>query len=78
MLKLAMLDDEKRKIKQWIDNWKEIDIVQDKLRREKIRKSVTAESISAFDSAFRSALWRSKKRSTSGFVEFHKILAKSI
>ena len=72
-----MTEDQREKLKVWLDNWKEVDKVQTELRKSRIRNSKTADSILALDVAFRSALWRSPKRQSSGLIEFHKILDKS-
>jgi hypothetical protein len=73
----AMTDEEREKMRAWVQGWKETGEVLEKLRREQIRNSNLAETIRQFDDAFRSALWLSGAEPTSGLVEFHKILAKS-
>ncbi len=72
-----MTDEEREKMRAWVQGWKETGEVLEKLRREQIRNSNLAETIRQFDDAFRSALWLSGAEPTSGLVEFHKILAKS-
>lgn len=72
-----MSDEEREKLRAWVNGWKEAGEMLEKLRREEIRSSNPAETISLFDDAFRSALWLSSAEPTSGLVEFHKILAKS-
>ena len=72
-----MSNDQHDELKRWLSGWKEVDKVQEALRKSRIRKSNTADAILALDDAFRSALWRSPKRCSSGLVEFHEILAKS-
>lgn len=69
---------QKSLILKWIDNWKAIDQVQQELRVERLRKTVTSDSIAAFDSAFESARKAIPLRTTSGLVEFHRLLAKSV
>ena len=72
-----MSEDQRAKLKVWVGNLKEVDRVQAELRKSRILRSKTADSILALDGAFRSALWRSPKRLSSGLVEFQRILAKS-
>lgn len=72
-----MNEEEKEKMRAWVNGWKQAGEMLEKLRREEICSSNLAETISLFDDAFRSALWLSPTESTSGLVEFHKILAKS-
>lgn len=72
-----MTDEEREKMRAWVNNWKETGKVLEKLRREEIRNSNLAETIGVFDDAFRSALWLYPAEKTSGLIEFHKILAKS-
>ena len=72
-----MTDEEKEKMRAWVNGWKETGEVLEKLRREEIRNSNLAETILSLNDAFRSALWLSPAEPTSGLVEFHKILAKS-
>ncbi len=72
-----MTDEEREKMRVWVNNWKETGKVLEKLRREEIRNSDIAETIGVFDDAFRSALWLYPTEKTSGLVEFHNILGKS-
>ena len=72
-----MKDDEREKLRQYVNRWKETGEFLEKLRREEIRSSNLIESIGVFDDAFRSALWLNQAKKTSGLVEFHRILAKS-
>lgn len=72
-----MTDEEREKLKEYVNRWKETGEFLEKLRREKIRTSVLADSIRAFDIAFKSTIYLNKPRLTSGFVEFYKILKKS-
>lgn len=72
-----MKDDEREKLRQYVNRWKETGEFLEKLRREEIRNSNLIESIGVFDDAFRSALWLNQAGKISGLVEFHRILAKS-
>lgn len=72
-----MTVEERDKMRDWVNNWKETAKVLDKLRREEIRHANLAESIPVFDDALRSALWLRSAEPTSGLVEFHRLLAKT-
>ena len=72
-----MTDEEREKMRTWVNNWKETGKFLERLRREEIRNSNLEETIGVFDDAFRSALWLYPAEKTSGLIEFHKILAKS-
>lgn len=72
-----MNDDEREKLREYVHRWKETGEFLEKLRRAKIKNASLEEAILAFDSAFRSALWLSPNKPTSGLIEFHKILSKS-
>lgn len=72
-----MKDEEREKLREYVNRWKETGKFLEKLRREKIRSSNLEETIPVFDDAFRSALWLYPAEKTSGLIEFHRILAKS-
>ncbi len=72
-----MTDDERKRLKEYIERWKETGKVLEKLRREEIRKTVTSQTLPVFDDALASALYLQKASSTSGFVQMYKILEKS-
>jgi hypothetical protein len=72
-----MLMEEKEKLRRWVKGWDETGKFLEELRRKEIRDSNLAEIIPLFDEAFRSALWLRKAESTSGLVEFHKLMAKT-
>lgn len=72
-----MIANEREKLRSWVLGWKEVDAVQAQLRRRAVRDAKTSDSIKAFNLAFRSAMLRSAKRTTSGLVEFHKIMVNS-
>ncbi|MGI9034521.1 MAG: hypothetical protein ACR2GD_00650 [Pyrinomonadaceae bacterium] len=72
-----MIENEREKMREYVNRWRETGEFLEKLRREEIRNSNLAETIGVFDDAFRSALWLKPAEKTSGLVEFHKILAKS-
>ncbi len=72
-----MREDQREKMRVWVNNWKEAGKVMEELRRDEIRNSNLAESIGLFDLAFRSAISLNPPLPTSGLVEFHRILAKT-
>lgn len=71
------MNDEKKKLREYVDRWKETGKVLESLRREEIRNANLSETILSLNDAFLSALRLSPNKPTSGLVEFHKILAKS-
>ena len=72
-----MTDDERKKMGDWVNNWKETGKLLESLRREEIRNANLSEVLPIFDDALRSALWLSPAKSSSGLVEFHRLLAKT-
>ena len=73
-----MLNEEKEKLRIWVKGWNETGLVLEQLRRNEIRSSKLSETIPLFDNAFRSAIWLHQAEPTSGLVEFHRLLAKTI
>lgn len=69
--------EDREKMREWVNNWKETGRLLEKLRRAEIRNANLAESLSVFDDALRSALWLNPPEATSGLVEFHRLLAKT-
>lgn len=74
--KINVMENENEKLRAWAENWKETGKVLQKLRREKIRKSNTVNSIQVLDSAYRSAVRNRRIMKTSGLVEFHRLMSK--
>jgi hypothetical protein len=72
-----MTDEERNKMKAWVDNWKTLGPILEKLKREESKSANLEETILAMDSAFRSAIYLSPPKKTSGLVDFHLIMAKS-
>ena len=72
-----MKDEEREKLREYVNRWKETGEFLEKLRRENIRNAILADSIIAFDGVFKSAIFLNKPKPTSGFVEFYRILNKS-
>lgn len=70
------MENEKEKLRAWAENWKETGKILQKLRREKIRKSNTVNSIQILDSAYLSAVRNRATMKTSGLVEFHRLMKK--
>jgi hypothetical protein len=71
-----MTDEEREKMRVWVNNWKETGEVLERLRREEICSSNLEDSIEALDGAFKSAIFLSPVLPTSGLIEFHRILSK--
>lgn len=72
-----MSDEEREKMRAWVENWKEIGPLVEALRIKEIRSADLEEAILSMDDAFRSATFLSPASKTSGLVEFHAILARS-
>ena len=72
-----MEDEEREKLREYVNRWKETGEILEKLRREEIRKTVTSEVLPVFDDALESALFLQNPRQTSGFVQMYRILEKS-
>jgi hypothetical protein len=64
-----MTEKEKAQARAWIKNWQELGPILDTLRRESLIRVNTAQSIEAFDLAYKSARLHGPKRNTSGLVE---------
>ena len=63
-------------LRAWVQNWSVLGPELERLRREKIRSANTSESIAQFDLAFKAALRNTPHRTTSGLVEFQRLLRK--
>lgn len=64
------------RLREWVQNWQVVGLELERLRREKIRATNTPESIKLFDLAFKSAIRNTPPRTTSGLVEFQRLLRK--
>lgn len=73
-----MAKSKKESMRGWVSLWKETGKALELLRREEIRNSKLEETILALDDAFHSALFLSSNKKTSGLIEFHEILARSL
>lgn len=60
---------EKAQIRGWIENWKRVGPILEKLRLESLPSVNTAEAIQAFDLAYKSARLHALPRLASGLVE---------
>lgn len=70
------MENEKEKLRAWVENWRETGKVLGKLRHHKIKNINTIASIQILDSAYRSAILNRQTNSTSGLVEFHRLMRK--
>jgi hypothetical protein len=64
------------RLRDWVRNWQLLGPELDRLRREDIRHSDTQKSIKLFDLAFKAALRNTPTRTTSGLVEYQRLLRK--
>lgn len=71
-----MMENENERLRAWVQGWGKTGKVLQELRREKIKKSTTADSIQILDSAYRSAVRNRATMKTSGLVEFHRLMNK--
>ena len=72
------MDESKKELmREWVRLWKETGKALEIIRRKEMRNSKLEETIEALDKAFKSALLLAPNSTTSGLVEFHRILAKS-
>ena len=60
----------------WVRNWQVVGPELEQMGREDIRRANTQESIALFDLAFKAALRNTPARTTSGLVEFQRLLHK--
>ncbi len=64
------------RMRAWVRNWQVVGPELEQMRREDIRRANTQESIRLFDLAFKAALRNTPPRTTSGLVEFQRLLGK--
>lgn len=64
------------RLRAWVRNWQVVGPQLDQMRREDIRRANTQESIRLFDLAFKAALRNTPPRTTSGLVEYQRLLRK--
>lgn len=73
-----MKEKETEHLKRYVERWKETGEFLENLRRDDIRKSNLEDSIYAFEDVFLASLNLSVNKPTSGLIEFHRILAKTL
>lgn len=71
-----MNEDEREKMRQWVNNWKETGEFLEKLRREEIKSLNIAEEILSLSDASESALRFYPPKPTSGLIEMQRLFAK--
>lgn len=64
-----MSEQEKAQAKQWVEAWRRAGPELERMRREEIRRTDTAQSIPAFDGAFEGAVRDFPAKPTSGLIE---------
>jgi hypothetical protein len=72
-----MTEREKLQVKAWIENWETLRPVLENLKCESLRRVNTAESIEAFDIAYKSARLHRPHRKTSGLIEQQRLFMRS-
>ena len=75
---VSMAKSSKESMREWVNTWKKTGKLLEEIRRKEIRTSNLEQTILALNNAFLSAIWLEKPKKSSGLVEFHKILAKSL
>ena len=69
-------DTDEDRLRDWVRNWQVLGPEMDRMRREDIRRANTQKSIMLFDMAFKAALRNTPPRTTSGLVEYQRLLRK--
>jgi hypothetical protein len=64
------------RLRDWVRNWQLLGPELERMRREDIRLANTQKSIMLFDLAFKAALRNTPPRTTSGLVEYQRLLRK--
>jgi len=72
----VMTDEEREKLRTWVNGWKETGAVLEKLRREEIHNSNLAETILSLNDASQSALLFYPPQPTSGLIEMQRLFMK--
>lgn len=67
---------DKDRLSAWVQNWKVLGPELERLRRERIRSAKTQDAIKQFDLAFKAAIRNTPPRTTSGLIEFQRLLRK--
>ena len=63
-------------LRAWVQNWKVLGPKLERLRRDRIRVTRTEEAIRQLDLAFKAAIRNNTPRTTSGLIEFQRLLRK--
>ena len=71
-----MSDEEREKMRAWVNGWKETAKVMEKLRREEIRNLNISEEILSLTDASESALKMYPPKPTSGLIEMQRFFMK--
>ena len=72
------MEKEEKHLSLYVERWKRTGEILENLRRNDIRDSNLEESLGAFEDVFLASLNLSPNKTTSGLVEFHKILEKTL
>ena len=72
-----MTAEERELMKTWVETWKTTGPILERLRREDVRKTNTAEAILVLDGAYRSARLHYPPRPTSGLIEQQAIFMRA-
>ena len=68
-----MTDEEREKMRIWVNNWKETGEILEKLRREEIRNLNITEEIMSLSDASEAALKMYPPKLTSGLIEMQRL-----
>jgi hypothetical protein len=71
-----MDEQERQRMRQWVQNWEAVGPVLERLRAEEIRSSDTAKAIEQLSDAFESARREWSPPPTSGLVEQQRLFAR--
>jgi hypothetical protein len=71
-----MTEEERRRIKEWVEAWKRAGPILEEERREQIRKTDTMRDLALFDCDLRFLLRTARPKPTSGLVEQQALFAR--
>jgi flagellar biosynthesis/type III secretory pathway chaperone len=66
----------KEQMKEWVERWKVASENLEKLQRDKLRNGNIVSELTALNSLFRETIKNRQTTTTSGLVEFQKLLRK--
>ncbi len=72
------MEKDKKPLSLYVERWKRTGAILENMRQNDIRDSNLEDSLAAFEEVFLVSLNLSPNKMTSGLVEFHKILAKTL